>query len=645
MVSTPRSTPDAFDDRRIHALIEHSTDIITIVEPDGTITFESPSAEASVGYTPAELVGRSAFDFVHPDDVAGLRAVFVEALAAPHSVRRAEFRFRHKLGGWRTLVSVGKNALDEPSIAGIVVNSRDVTDRRAAEAALAASERKFRAVFEGANDAVFLLGRDAVLDCNAVAERMFGRGRAELLARSPFALEASWWDADAGAAPRRRTFEQACVRGDGATFDAEVHLARIELDAAPALVATVRDVSARNAAAQALRDANARLSQALAELKAAEERDVRQERLRALGTMASGIAHDFNNSLACILGFSELFLANPARLADRETALRHIRLIHTAARDAGGVVDRLREFYRHRAGGEALAPVELDRVVTEAVGLTQPRWQAEQQAKGVTIEVRTRLGGVPAVSGDAAELREALTNLLFNAIDAMPDGGRITVETSTQGREVVLVVRDTGVGMSEAVRSRCFEPFFTTKGARGTGLGLSMVYGVVQRHDGHVDVESAPARGTTFTLRFPVPGATTRPAVAAPPPSIAAPVRRRVLLVDDDDRVRGVIGEYLRLDGHEVREAADGATALRLVGAEPFDVVVTDRAMPGMNGDALALHVRAVRPGLPILMLTGFGSMMEAAGECPSGVDLVVSKPVTVETLRTSIARLVHPPA
>lgn len=642
MVSTPRTTHEALDDRRVHALIEHSTDIITVVDPDGTITFESPSAEASVGWTPAELVGRSAFDFVHPDDVAGLRAVFLEALSAPRSVRRAEFRFLHKHGGWRTLVSVGKNALDDPSVAGIVVNSRDVTERRAADAALAASERKFRAVFEGANDAMFLLGPRGVLDCNAVAERMFGVGRAALLAGSPFALDAAVW---AAGAPAGRTFEQPCARGDGSTFDAEVHLARIELDAAPALVATVRDVSARNAAAQALRDANARLSRALAELKAAEERDVRQERLRALGTMASGIAHDFNNSLACILGFSELFLANPERLADRETALRHIRLIHTAARDAGGVVDRLREFYRHRAGGEALAPVDLDRLVTEAVGLTQPRWQAEQQAKGVTIEVRTRLGGVPAISGDAAELREALTNLLFNAVDAMPDGGRIAVETSTQGREVVLRVSDSGVGMSEAVRSRCFEPFFTTKGARGTGLGLSMVYGVVQRHDGHVDVESAPARGTTFTLRFPVPGATTRPAVAARPAAVATPAGRRVLLVDDDDRVRGVIGEYLRLDGHEVREAADGASALRLVETEPFDLVVTDRAMPGMNGDALALHVKAVRPRLPILMLTGFGSMMEAAGECPSGVDLVVSKPVTVEALRTSMARLVARPA
>ena len=640
--SRPARAPD--DDRRIHALIEHTTDLITIVEPDGTITFESPSAEAAVGWTPAELVGRSAFDFVHPDDVAGLRAVFLEALSAPRSVRRAEFRFLHKHGGWRTLVSIGRNALDEPSIAGIVVSSRDVTERRAAEAALAASERKFRAVFEGANDAVFLLGRDAVLDCNVVAERMFGRGRAELLSRSPFASDPSLWPSDADATPRRRTFEQACTRGDGASFDAEVNVACIELDGAPALVATVRDVTARNAAARELREASARLARALAELKAAEERDVRQERLRALGTMASGIAHDFNNSLACILGFSELFLANPARLADRETALRHIRLIHTAARDAGRVVDRLREFYRHRAGGEGRAPVDLDRVVTDAVRLTQPRWEAEQQARGVTVEVETRLGRVPEVLGDAAELREALTNLLFNAVDAMPDGGRIVVETSTEGREVVLAVRDTGVGMSEAVRSRCFEPFFTTKGARGTGLGLSMVYGVVQRHDGHVDVASAPARGTTFTLRFPVPGATTRPVAPAPAPVSATPARRRVLLVDDDDRVRGVIGEYLRLDGHDVREAADGATALRWVEAEPFDVVVTDRAMPGMNGDALALHVKALRPRLPILMLTGFGSMMEAAGECPSGVDLVVSKPVTVETLRTSIARLVGRP-
>jgi signal transduction histidine kinase len=236
--------------------------------------------------------------------------------------------------------------------------------------------------------------------------------------------------------------------------------------------------------------------------------------------MASGIAHDFNNALAVILGYSELLLHRPGVLADQEKATRYLKMMNTAAQDAGNVVNRLREFYRFRDAGEVFAPVDINQLVTSAVGLTKPKWQAQAQASGRTIEVKTAPGTVPLVAGNESELREALTNLIINAVDAMPHGGTITLRTFTDGPLVCLAVTDTGTGMTEETRRRCLEPFFSTKGASGTGLGLSMVYGtVVQRHQGTIDIETArgAAPRSSSSCRPPTPPP-DRPFPRQPPP-------------------------------------------------------------------------------------------------------------------------------
>ena len=224
-------------------------------------------------------------------------------------------------------------------------------------------------------------------------------------------------------------------------------------------------------------------------MKQTQQNIIQQERLRALGQMASGIAHDFNNALTPILGFSELLLKRSEGLDDRDTVERYLRMMNMAAQDAATVVgnSRLREFYRKREEGENFAPASLHDLVGQAISLTQPRWKDEAQAKGITIKMETDLQEVPLIIGDESELREALTNLVFNAVDAMPDGGTITLRTRRDGNQVVLEVSDTGTGMTEEVRQRCLDPFFTTKGAHTssrTGMGLAMVYGIVQRHEG-----------------------------------------------------------------------------------------------------------------------------------------------------------------
>ena len=388
----------------------------------------------------------------------------------------------------------------------------------------------------------------------------------------------------------------------------------------------------REQAQRELREANAALSKALVELQGAQGQIVQQERLSALGQMASGIAHDFNNALHPIVGYAELLLEHPA-IAEAAHTSRYVQNILTSARDAAAVVSRLREFYRARDEKDSQAPVDLGMLVEQVVDLTRPRWYSEALAEGKRIQVTARVEPLAHVMAHEPQLREALINLVLNAVDAMPAGGEIELSAGMRDDRVVVAVRDTGTGMTEEVRRQCLEPFFTTKGSRGSGLGLGMVYGIVQRHEGLLEIASAPGLGTTVTLSFP---ATMRRAPRARITE-ALPPPRRILLVDDQAAARDSLRDVLEIDGHRVVTAESGVEAMAHLLNGTFDVVVTDRAMPEMNGDELAKFVKASTPTLPVVMITGFGVLMASAGERPEGVDLVLSKPVSRAALRDAL--------
>src|ERR1700704_269282 len=266
---------------------------------------------------------------------------------------------------------------------------------------------------------------------------------------------------------------------------------------------SVENLTRRKQAEDDLRETNRELEKALSELKATQQQIIQQERLSAIGQMASGIAHDFNNTLMPILGFADLLLENDALLADKVEARKCLEMLLTAARDETNVVNRLREFYRPIATDEEFPIVDLAKIVKQAISLTEPKWRHQAQANGLTVTVSTELKALPIVAGEESQLREVLTNLIFNAVDAMPEGGSISLETSIEGERAVIKVRDTGTGMIETVRQRCLEPFFSTKGEGGTGLGLSMVYGIVERHRGLLEIQSTVGQGTTFIIRLP----------------------------------------------------------------------------------------------------------------------------------------------
>src|SRR5437762_2595161 len=404
---------------------------------------------------------------------------------------------------------------------------------------------------------------------------------------------------------------------------------------------SVENLTRRKQAEEDLRETNRELEKALDELKATQEQVIQQERLSAIGQMASGIAHDFNNNLTPILGFAELLLENPRLLDNRAETRRCLEMLRTSAKDAASVVSRLREFYRPVETDEEFPLVDLAKIVQQAVSLTEPKWRRQTQATGLTVEVVAKAKASPFVAGQESALREVLTNLIFNAVDAMPQGGRISLETSVEEENAVIRVRDNGTGMTESVRQRCLEPFFSTKGERGTGLGLSMVYGIIERHRGKLEIESAPGQGTTFIIRLPIADASA----IQNPESSAQPSMKsslNVLIVDDEPRVLEVVSAYLRCDGHFVSTAASGREGLEKFRRNQFDLVVLDRVMPGMSGDRTARLIKQVNERIPLIMLTGFGALIEVNGSQPAAADVVLNKPVTLDVLRKTIGKLLH---
>ena len=402
---------------------------------------------------------------------------------------------------------------------------------------------------------------------------------------------------------------------------------------------SVENFARRQEAEENLRAANQELEKALSELKATQRQMIQQERLRALGQMASGIAHDFNNTLTPILGFSEILLTNDEILRDPIESRRLLEMLNTSAHDAASVVSRLREFYRPLDADKVLPAVNLTRIAQQAISLTEPKWRTQAQANGINIEVITSFRADAIVAGEEAALREVLTNLIFNAVDAMPNGGRIIVEVSVEAGQSILRLRDTGVGMTEEVKQRCLEPFFSTKGERGTGLGLSMVYGIIERHRGRLDLESAPGQGTTFTISLPIADLISPPAQQN---ANGHTSNLNILVVDDDERVCEVVAHYLRGDGHNVAITTSGREAITQTQRNRFDIIFLDRAMPQMSGDQTAELIKRLHPGLPIIMLTGFGALIEATDSRPRAVDAVLGKPVTLGILRETIDKFLH---
>lgn len=394
------------------------------------------------------------------------------------------------------------------------------------------------------------------------------------------------------------------------------------------------------------------LQKAYDDLRQSQQTILQQERLSALGQIASGVAHDINNAVSPITLYTESLLQHEPGLSERTR--KYLGTIQRAVEDVALTVSRMREFYRVREPQLDLAQIDLNVIAQQVIELTRARWHNVPQERGAVIELKTEFTDpLPKVMGAENEIRDALTNLIFNAADAMPEGGTLTLRTSVvirdeQGAQdtfVCMEVSDSGIGMDETTRKRCLEPFFTTKGERGTGLGLAMVYGMVKRHSAELQIDSEPGRGTTIRLIF----ATAVLSIDDGQPQMALqrpPRPLSLLIIDDDPVIIESLTEVLRRDGHQVTSANGGAAGIEAFRSalhqyRKFDVVITDLGMPYVDGRAVAAAVKTASSATPVILLTGWGHRLQAENDRPAHVDRILNKPPKMEELRRTLAALV----
>jgi signal transduction histidine kinase/ActR/RegA family two-component response regulator len=384
------------------------------------------------------------------------------------------------------------------------------------------------------------------------------------------------------------------------------------------------------------------LSHFIAEQERIREQFSQMEKLSALGELASGVAHDFNNTLAGILGRAQLIM----RSNDPEKIQRGLNIIIKAAEDGAKTVKRIQDFARQRRDHD-FEPISIDQILLDVSEVTRPRWKDRAEASNVQISLDLQIRSKAKVMGDESELREVLVNMVFNAVDAMPEGGNLTLAAEDVDDSVVISVGDTGTGMTPEVRSRIFDPFFTTKGKAGMGLGLAVSFGIISRHEGTVEVDSEVGRGTRFRITLPVADVSEDSILLKilPKESIfaensSAPVRRlrdehepNILVVDDEECVRELLRDILESDGFRVHLASGGREALALFDARKFDGVFTDVGMPGMSGWELAHAIRQRDQTIPIAVVTGWGEAVGSDQQKEARVDWVVTKPFRAERI------------
>jgi len=389
--------------------------------------------------------------------------------------------------------------------------------------------------------------------------------------------------------------------------------------------------------ADASQKGSRRLTTAISKLQESQQEIVKKERMHVLEQVTRGVAHDFSDALTPILTTAELLLSCPDILDNREETIEHLKTVLESTNRAHKAVKNLAGLFH--TGEPAANPVDLNDIVKQAITLTQPCWKEEAESRGTSIAMQTNLEIIPAVGGDGDDMRDMISNLIVNSVEAMPDGGTINISTDADGSLVTLEIRDTGKGMPDEVLGHCLEPFYSTKGRTGTGMGLTIAAATVKRHYGSFKVESKEDIGTRVIISLPgwiKPPKETDPAPAAP----AKKRRLSVLVVDDEPKSLNTVAKILAVRGHKVDAAGSGEAAVEKIEPGKFDAAMIDRAMSGMSGDQLASIIKDISPDTYVIMLTGFGDIMLEEDETPNGVDMVMAKPPTITALDQALARV-----
>jgi len=511
--------------------------------------------------------------------------------------------------------------LDERSkTVGAVCTARDLSELRKAEAVAREGQSLLKNILESAREAIYALDSEGRYKwCNQAMLEMTGYHLEEIIGHhfiertheDDREMRRDSFAAALGGEPQ--TYESRYIASDGGVRYAAVNSAPIIVDGqTTGVLGIAHDIT---------------------EQKQERERAARADKLRALGQLASGVAHDFNNSLAAILGRAQLIL----RRVQDEELIRSLGIIVTAAEDAAATVRRIQTFARKSVDAE-LEFLNIGSLLRDAIEITRTRWENEARANGLNVDVTLNAESDLFVRGNASELREVFVNLIVNAVDAMPGGGKLIICSQLKGGRLRLRFADTGTGMKEEVRERVFEPFYTTKGVLGTGLGLAVSYGIIERHKGSISVESKPGKGTAFYIDLPLAESGESAANESRPEARSSSLS--VLVVDDEPFVRDTLADMLVDLDHKVVTADCGRDALAKVCSDDFDLVFTDLAMPEMDGWETAREIHKHRPDLPIVLVTGYG----ATAQPPAGeLDLVaciISKPFDFDQVTGTIGKV-----
>jgi PAS domain S-box-containing protein len=633
----------AASERRFRSLVQNSSDLVTIVAPDGTILYASDSAERIVGYTPPAMVGTSLLEYLDQGDISRVQGLLLQNGNGRHSVAGpVEFILRRADGSPVWLEAVGTNLLNDATIRGIVLNARDVSERKRADRALRESEERYRDLFDNASDLVCMAAPDgALLYVNQAWQGGTGYGEDEIgkmklldIVHPDSRERYSQVLEQVLKGERLDHVELIFVPKAGTPITVEGNLSCTFKDGQPSVIRGIyRDITER---------------------KRVEEHLRRAERMQAAGKLAGGVAHEVNNMMTGVIGFSEFLLRSlepdDSRRADVEEVIK-------AGTRAADVTRQLLAFTRQ----QFLRPqvVQINTVITEMEKMLR-----RSLGEDKLLELRLAPDAGP-IRADRGQLEQVMINLILNARDAMTGNGRVTIETSNTiwdagyaqrhdgveiplGRYVMLAVSDTGCGMEADVLARIFEPFFTTKPiGQGTGLGLSTVYGIIKQSGGFVWVYSEPGQGSVFKVYLPEASA----AKESEPPgvSVAAPAggSETILVIEDEEIVRNLACRGLRDHGYTVVEACNGSEALQYIREHPgtVDLAISDVVMPEMGGRELAESLALSDPGLPILFMSGYtGEDVVQRGLLDPGAPFQ-QKPFTPGTLATKVRAMLdqHP--
>ena len=608
-------------EEKYRSILENIQDGYIEVDLAGNFTFVNDVVCKRLGYSREELIGMNNRQYTDETTAKKTYQLYNRIYRTGEPVRNYEEEVIRKDGTrwiYELSVSLIRNPEGEP--VGFRGISRDITERKRAEEALRLSEERYRTILESIEDGYYevdLAGNFTFVNDSIC--RIWGYPEEELMG-----MNDRQYIHKETAKRIYQVFNHVFKTGESGRCNHEVVRKDGTKKYVEVSISLKKDALGKPIGFRGI-------TRDITDRKRIEEQLFQAEKLRAVGEMASGVAHDFNNALAAILGNTQLLLYTAQDEALKET----LKIIEKVAKDSSQTVRRLQDFTRKPVPQE-LFKVDINAIVKDSIEITKPKWKDEAQSKGIPIEMVSNLEDIPLASGNASELREVFTNIIFNAIEAMHEGGKIEIRTFKKRRDIFIQISDTGVGIVEEAKKRIFEPFFTTKPFTNTGLGLSMSYGIVKRFGGEIEVESKVGQGTTFTIILPIGEDEKEEAADSQP--IKKGRRARILVIDDDEFVRSVLSRTLAQADHQVTLAEDGGKGVQLFKEGEFDVVLTDLGMPGVSGWEVCRMIKEISPHTPVGMITGWGDERNRSKMEECGLDFFISKPFDLAQILNVVA-------